>query len=114
MVAGRHADRVHPNGPHWSSEASIWIMSADGSHQRRLWSHSAEGGALSWSPSGKALAFTYDSEIYTIQADGEGLRRSHPGWGQSRSGLATAFVSGAYRDRTGDLRLAKPALSQLS
>ena len=25
-----------------------------------------------------------------------------------------AFLSGAYRDRTGDLRLAKPALSQLS
>jgi len=24
------------------------------------------------------------------------------------------FSSGAYRDRTGDLRLAKPALSQLS
>jgi Tol biopolymer transport system component len=63
------------NGPRWSSEASIWIMSADGSHQRRLWSHSAEGGGLSWSPSGKALAFTYDSEIYTIQADGHRLRR---------------------------------------
>jgi TolB protein len=58
------------NGPHWSSDASIWIMSADGSHKRRLWSHAAEGGALSWSPSGKTLAFTYDSEIYTIQADG--------------------------------------------
>jgi TolB protein len=63
------------NGPHWSSDASIWIMSADGSHQRRLWSHSAEGGALSWSPSGKAIAFTYDSEIYTIQADGQRPRR---------------------------------------
>jgi hypothetical protein len=25
-----------------------------------------------------------------------------------------AFTDGAYRDRTGDLRLAKPALSQLS
>lgn len=63
------------NGPRWSSDASIWIMSADGSHKRRLWSHSAEGGALSWSPSGKTLAFTYDSEIYTIQADGHRLRR---------------------------------------
>jgi Tol biopolymer transport system component len=63
------------NGPHWSSDASIWIMSADGSHKRRLWSHSAEGGALGWSPSGKNLAFTYDSEIYTIQADGHRLQR---------------------------------------
>jgi len=63
------------NGPNWSSDASIWIMHADGSHERRLWSHSDEGGALSWSPSGKSLAFTYDSEIYTIQADGHQLRR---------------------------------------
>jgi Tol biopolymer transport system component len=63
------------NGAHWSRDAAIWIMSADGSHERRLWSHSAEGGALSWSPSGKTLAFTYDSEIYTIQADGRRLHR---------------------------------------
>lgn len=63
------------NGPHWSSDASIWIMSADGSHKRRLWSQSDEGGALSWSPSGTTLAFTYNSEIYTIQADGQRLRR---------------------------------------
>jgi hypothetical protein len=30
------------------------------------------------------------------------------------AGFATEEFSGAYRDRTGDLRLAKPALSQLS
>ena len=30
------------------------------------------------------------------------------------SALSSHFSSGAYRDRTGDLRLAKPALSQLS
>src|SRR5882762_4456573 len=63
------------NGAHWSRDAAIWIMSAAGTDERRLWSHSAEGGALSWSPSGKTLAFTYDSEIYTIQADGHGLHR---------------------------------------
>jgi hypothetical protein len=28
--------------------------------------------------------------------------------------LCRQFPDGAYRDRTGDLRLAKPALSQLS
>ena len=28
--------------------------------------------------------------------------------------VSRAFLGGAYRDRTGDLRLAKPALSQLS
>jgi serine/threonine protein kinase len=30
---------------------------------------------VSWSPGGTTLAFTYDSEIYTIQADGHRLRR---------------------------------------
>jgi hypothetical protein len=33
---------------------------------------------------------------------------------RSLSQKALLFASGAYRDRTGDLRLAKPALSQLS
>jgi hypothetical protein len=28
--------------------------------------------------------------------------------------ISSGFLDGAYRDRTGDLRLAKPALSQLS
>jgi hypothetical protein len=32
----------------------------------------------------------------------------------SKTPVMQAFLDGAYRDRTGDLRLAKPALSQLS
>jgi hypothetical protein len=35
------------------------------------------------------------------------------GWSASTP-VDPAFSDGAYRDRTGDLRLAKPALSQLS
>src|SRR4029453_4570423 len=34
--------------------------------------------------------------------------------GQEKPRYAGLFNDGAYRDRTGDLRLAKPALSQLS
>jgi hypothetical protein len=33
---------------------------------------------------------------------------------QKKGPDSRAFLVGAYRDRTGDLRLAKPALSQLS
>jgi hypothetical protein len=33
---------------------------------------------------------------------------------QQKPAVSSGFLSGAYRDRTGDLRLAKPALSQLS
>ncbi len=47
--------------------------------------------------------------------------RPFAGYGESAGGLrgirprsTRPFGSGAYRDRTGDLRLAKPALSQLS
>ena len=35
-------------------------------------------------------------------------------WPYEKGTVSSAFLDGAYRDRTGDLRLAKPALSQLS
>jgi hypothetical protein len=34
--------------------------------------------------------------------------------GDDKPAVSSGFANGAYRDRTGDLRLAKPALSQLS
>jgi hypothetical protein len=34
--------------------------------------------------------------------------------GKEKPSVYSEFLDGAYRDRTGDLRLAKPALSQLS
>jgi hypothetical protein len=40
----------------------------------------------------------------------EGLQRARA----RESAVFQRVLSGAYRDRTGDLRLAKPALSQLS
>jgi hypothetical protein len=33
---------------------------------------------------------------------------------EKKLSVSSEFLSGAYRDRTGDLRLAKPTLSQLS
>jgi hypothetical protein len=33
---------------------------------------------------------------------------------KEKPAVSSGFLGGAYRDRTGDLRLAKPALSQLS
>src|SRR5437764_1498829 len=46
----------------------------------------------------------------------EGATRGKPGFPREASGGAKRRrdAVGAYRDRTGDLRLAKPALSQLS
>ena len=43
-----------------------------------------------------------------------GRAEIQPTYGSSRTRFVQCPKSGAYRDRTGDLRLAKPALSQLS
>jgi hypothetical protein len=49
---------------------------------------------------------------WMLFVDGENFTiRGHP---FKEKGPSGAFFDGAYRDRTGDLRLAKPALSQLS
>ena len=60
----------------------------------------------------------HDSED-AIRAKLETRSTLAPRWRQPRRSKSKLlfcryFMSGAYRDRTGDLRLAKPALSQLS
>jgi integrase len=54
-----------------------------------------------------------DLDLY-LQAVGVGQAWGGGGSGDEPSGEGPANEHGAYRDRTGDLRLAKPALSQLS
>jgi Tol biopolymer transport system component len=51
---------------HSEARASVWVMNADGSCQRRIWTRSARGGGLSWSPDGTRLAVTSDGDIFTI------------------------------------------------
>jgi Tol biopolymer transport system component len=48
----------------------VYVMSADGTNQRRL----AAGCCQEWSPSGRMLAFARSGGIYVINADGTGLR----------------------------------------
>ena len=54
-----------------------------------------------------------DSRFQTVSKE-ECLRRDENATGKKKRPVSRAFLCGAYRDRTGDLRLAKPALSQLS
>jgi Tol biopolymer transport system component len=49
----------------------IHVMDADGQNERVL----AEGRAPCWSSDGKSIAFSWNSEIYTIDADGKNLKR---------------------------------------
>ena len=79
---------------------AIWIARGDGSEPRQLFDDPAAGTdpvTPAWSPDGRTIAFAMrpagsadenESEIYTIAADGSGLRRltsapgddSHPHW----------------------------------
>ena len=67
----------------------IRLINSDGSNDRRLWQQALPNGfrgitGLQWRPDGRALAFTsdyqktcslYDGDVFTINADGSGLRR---------------------------------------
>ena len=83
-----------------SGEQALWTAKADGSGPRLLFGDPAGGshpGTPAWSPDGKTIVFAMrpagsadenESEIYTIAADGSGLKRltdapgddSHPHW----------------------------------
>jgi Tol biopolymer transport system component len=56
--------------------AEIWLMSADGSGQRKL----ADGCCFDWSPSGEKLAYLASegvgvASLYVVNVDGSGMRR---------------------------------------
>ncbi len=58
----------------------IWVVGADGRHDRQLTKLRALSGFPSWSPDGRRLAFQSNAqgghfEIYSIALDGSGLRR---------------------------------------
>jgi hypothetical protein len=56
----------------------------------------------------------YDTHYAKPFRDTEERERVRKSLASIGFGNARVFFDGAYRDRTGDLRLAKPALSQLS
>lgn len=96
LVFQRNGDlyTVQPNGtglhrlttqggstPRWSRDGkqivfvrgtSIWIMSADGSHQRKI----AEGWGPAFSPDGKSIAFVHPVRRQTCPPDGGGLGKA--------------------------------------
>ena len=108
--------RAKLEGVGYSAARDLYVMDADGSHQRRLLPHKPGGffseeliGSPTWSPDGRRIAFVsnrrkgLDFEIYLINADGSGLRNLTKGRGGSDSlpawspdGRKIAFVG--WRD----------------
>ena len=62
-----------------AGDPEIYLMNSDGSDQTRLTKSTGADNLAAWSPDGKKIAFMSERtgrfEIYTIGADGTGLRR---------------------------------------
>jgi Tol biopolymer transport system component len=72
--------------PAWSPDGSrigflsggaVWVMNADGSHQRQVTAANLGIGALAWSPDGGQMVLTMgsDGHLAIMNADGSSLKR---------------------------------------
>lgn len=68
------------SNPVWSPDGSLlafyrdsalWIMDADGSHQRMLVAESVSEGSFQWSPNSAYLAFRYPVGLFIVNVTGE-------------------------------------------
>lgn len=64
-----HSERDYPGG----YQASIYLMGADGSRQRRL--VDSNGDYPDWSHDGRWIAFANNNDLFAVRPDGSGLTR---------------------------------------
>jgi TolB protein len=98
---------------------AIWVMRADGSHQRQL-THDLDARDPAWNPAGTRIVFDLvtgtNSDLWAMRAsDGGGLRRLtsgagldfEPAW--SPDGTRIAFTRGFEQGDAGDLYMVNVA-----
>jgi Tol biopolymer transport system component len=101
------SNRVTATNPEGDSE--IFIMKADGSHQRQITFNALDDQEPAWSPDGRRMVFVrdfapiqgeIDYDLFTMNADGSdqrnltsspGVQDEHPNW--SPDGRRIAFAS---------------------
>ena len=66
----------------------LFVMSADGSEQRRLTRNTVRDSNPVWSPDGRRIAFESNEQVSVMNADGSGQRRL------TRTGGATSLLPG--------------------
>jgi Tol biopolymer transport system component len=101
------SDRVTATNP--EADFEIFVMKADGSHQRQITFNALDDADPAWSPDGRRIVFTRDfdpirgqtdDDLFTMKTDGTGqrnltslpgVRDDEPSW--SADGTRIAFIS---------------------
>ena len=92
------------------TDRGLYSVRSDGSRLRRLFGrYWGWGNQPDWSPDGRRIAFSARGRIYTIGANGRGLRRvspnlpgnTHPAWSPDGKYIAFAHTDYPYGDDDG-------------
>jgi len=94
-----------------NGEFDIFVMNADGSHIRRLTDTPREDNWPEWSPDGAQIVYSYENDLWVMNADGTGAHllakdAGEPSW--SPDGRWIAFDCASTADQEGGMCAIRP------